>query len=335
MVLRWTGRVGAACVACAAVVWGGGCAKSSDSDRHAETPIGTVKVASAGIPEADSSYLADQASVKLVAAPQVSYEPLDTFRAANAKSGGAEADKAESGEAEAAAPSEGGPLAGAKGIFSSLASKLMGGGAAGDQAEAGSTEADKTESGDDTEKSGDKAGDKSDSGDEADGGDEPAEKAAGKSDGLVAMKPAVDAVPEHPSKLTGEVIEKAKQDAIAAAKLALAKKAFALKLDPTQTVADALGNDADPKKLEFPSLVVTGYKWLDPNRLEASVMVKMSDLYNELKEKFSDKDLNPLSSLDQEMGLAATGMAPLKPEDTKPKMSKPGSAARRAAEGGL
>lgn len=312
MVLRWTGKVGAACVACAAAVWGGGCAKSADSERHAETPIGTVKVASAGSPEADSSYLVDQASVKLVAAPQVSYEPLDTFRAANAKSGGAEGDKAESGEAEAAAPGGGGPLSGAKGLFSSLASKLMGGGAAGDEAE---------------------SGDKSESGDEADAEDKPADKAAGKSDGLVAMKPAVDAVPEHPGKLTGDVIEKARQDAIAAAKLSLAKKAFAMKLDPTQTVADALGNEADPKKLEFPNLVVTGYKWLDPNRLEASVMVKMSDLYNELKEKFSDKDLNPLSSLDQEMGLAATGMAPLKAEDTKPKMSKPGSTARRAAEG--
>ncbi len=72
-----------------------GCQKSQDPPRQAQRAIAGLMPD--GEPGADFDYVADQKQVKLLPARQVSYEPLDVFRKANAA---AEADR------EASRPNE-------------------------------------------------------------------------------------------------------------------------------------------------------------------------------------------------------------------------------------
>lgn len=59
-----------------------GCQKSPDQPRQAQQAVGGLMPA--GEPGVDLEYVADQKQVKLLPAREVSYEPLDVFRKANA-----------------------------------------------------------------------------------------------------------------------------------------------------------------------------------------------------------------------------------------------------------
>lgn len=275
-----------------------GCAKSDGAEPRAETPIGGLKVASMGVPGTDSTYVADQSQMKLVSAPTVSYEPLATFRTAKP------AEAAETGGTEAAhagssAGGGGGIMEKAKGALASL----LGGGKVTGAVTPAPT-----------------------------GGAEDVENSVK----LVDMREAMSALPEHPSQVTGEPVESAKAMAIGLAKEHLAKRIFAMKLNDEKTIAEAIGADADPKKMEFSAAVMVDAKWLNPNKLEVEIMVKVSDIVSELESKFSTLDLTVVKALAQDKGISAKGTGDLKHEKGGTRRARPGEMSRQAAEeGGL
>lgn len=277
-----------------------GCAKSDGASPRAETPIGDLKVATVGAPGPDMAYLSDQTQIKLVAAPTVSYEPLATFRTAKPAEDGSASD---AGDSEAVASGgEGGIMDKAKSALASLAGGLMGGGGPG----RGAPPTEGAKSGEDAS---------------------PAMK-------LADMRDALAALPEHPSNATGEPVETAKNAAMALAKEHLAKRIFAMKLNDEKTIAEAIGADADPKKMEFGSAVMVDAKWLTPNKLEVEIMCRVSDIVAELESKFSSLDLTVVKSLEQDKGVAAKGTADLKHEKEAPRRARPGEMSRQAAEEG-
>lgn len=276
-----------------------GCAKSDGATPHAETPIGDLKAATIGAPGPDSTYVADQTQIKLVSAPTVSYEPLSTFRTAKA----AASETANSGDgADGASGGGGGIMDKAKMAFASLAGGLMGGG----RGPAGGLPA-------------------------PNGGAANADGAALK---LTDMRDALAALPDHPSNVTGEPVETAKTAAITLAKEHLAKRIFAMQLNDEKTIAEAIGADADPKKMEFNSAVPVGAKWLNPNKLEVEIMCRVSDIVAELESKFSFLDLTVVKALEQDKGVSAKGTADLKHENEGPRRARPGQMSRQAAEEG-
>ena len=273
-----------------------GCAKSDGAVPHAEMPIGDVKLASAGMPGPDMTYVADQASIKLVNAPTVSYEPLETFRTAT---------PAGEATAEGGAEAAGGGTSGGGGVkaaLTALAGKLMGGGEPGPG--------------------------------------RPGVPGKGPRDGedsavkLVDMKDALNELPEHPSKLTGEPVDTAKAAAMTLAKEHLAKRLFTMKLNDEKTIGEAIGADADPKKMEFASAIMVGATWLNPNKLEVEIMCKVSDIATELESKFSSLDLTVVKAMAQDKALAAKGTGELKHEKGGTRHAKPGEMSRQAGEEG-
>ncbi|MBI5762319.1 MAG: hypothetical protein HZA51_02205 [Planctomycetes bacterium] len=62
-----------------------GCAKSDEGAKRAQLALGSNKLMPADMPAAELAYVMDQASVKTVPARDVKYEPLETYRAANAE----------------------------------------------------------------------------------------------------------------------------------------------------------------------------------------------------------------------------------------------------------
>lgn len=273
-----------------------GCAKSDGATPHAETPIGDNKYASVGAPGPDMTYLTDQSQIKLVTAPTVSYEPLATFR--TAKPAGDSA--ADSGDgADAPASGGGGIMDKAKMALASL----MGGGRgrAGGAAAAPSPEAGE------------------------------AETQAVK---LADMREAMAALPEHPSKVTGEPVESAKTAAMTLAKEHLAKRIFGMKISPDKTIGEAIGAAADPKAMEFSAAVMVDAKWLNPNKLEVEIMCKLSDIVSELESKFSSLDWSVVKGMEQDKGLSAKGTGDLKHEKGGTRHARPGEMSRQAAEEG-
>jgi len=278
-----------------------GCAKSDGATPHAETPIGDLKVATVGAPGPDMAYLSDQTQIKLVAAPTISYEPLATFRTAKPAEDTSSSET--EGSADGAASGGGGGIMDkAKSALASLAGGLMGGGGPGRAAPPAESVA---------------GGDSSD----------PALK-------LADMRDALAALPEHPSNATGEPVETAKNAAITLAKEHLAKRIFAMKLNDEKTIAEAIGGDADPKKMEFGSAVMVDAKWLTPNKLEVEIMCRVSDIVAELESKFSSLDLTVVKALEQDKGVSAKGTADLKHENEGPRRARPGQMSRQAAEEG-
>jgi len=291
-----------------ALVLAAGCAKSDEPAARAETPIGELKVASAGMPSADMTYVSDQSQVKLVKAPDVSYEPLETFR--NAKT--AESDDASASAGDGAASSGGtGPFSKAKAALGSMLGGLMGGGAGG--------AAPPMPTGDDADASAE--------GDDADFEDDETVE-------LVAMKDPLGELPAHPSNVTGEPIETAKAAAMAAARENLAKRIFAMKLNDEESIGEAIGADADPKSLELSASVMVGATWVNPNKLEVEIMCRLSDIVSELEQKHSSLDLNVIKAMEQDKAVAAKGIGDLKHENEPTRRARPGNMARDAAEGG-
>ncbi len=275
-----------------------GCAKSDGAEPQAETPIGGLKVASMGAPGTDSTYVADQSQMKLVSAPTVSYEPLATFRTAKPAAEPSDAGMSESADSSASGGKGGGGIMDK--AKSALAS-LMGGGKS-----AGSVPPAPTGATRDSEN-----GVK-----------------------LADMREAMSALPEHPSQVTGEPVESAKNMAIGLAKEHLAKRIFAMKLNEEKTIAEAIGADADPKKMEFSAAVMVDAKWLNPNKLEVEIMVKVSDIVSELESKFSSLDLTVVKALAQDKGVSAKGTGDLKHEKGGARRARPGEMSRQAAEEG-
>lgn len=89
-----------------------GCAKSEEGAKKAQLALGSSKLMPADMPGAEMAYVVDQASVKTVPARDVKYEPLETYRAANAEKAakpGGEAADAESSADDSEAGSEDAP----------------------------------------------------------------------------------------------------------------------------------------------------------------------------------------------------------------------------------
>ena len=109
-----------------------------------------------------------------------------------------------------------------------------------------------------------------------------------------------------------------------------------MKLNSEKTIGEAIGADADPKKMEFTSAVMVDAKWLNPNKLEVEIMCKVSDIVSELESKFSSLDLAVVKGLEQDKGVSAKGTGDLKHEKAGVRHAKPGEMSRQAAEeGGL
>jgi len=285
----------------ALIVLASGCAKSDAPPAQAETPIGDVKFASAGMPAADMTYISDQSQVKLVTAPTVSYEPLETFRAARAAEGAGSAD-GEGDSGAAGVPSgKPGPVTKAKMALASMFGGLLGGGGApGEMPPMPDVDA-------------------------------PDDDASAT---LMDMKDAMAELPAHPSSVTGEPVETAKAAALANARENLAKQVFTMKINEDETIAESLGDEADPKKLELSAAVMVAATWVNPNKLEVDVMCKLSDIVAELEQKFSSLDLTVIKALEQDKGLSAKGVADLKHENAPTRRARPGEMSRDAAEGG-
>ena len=277
-----------------------GCAKSDGATPHAETPIGDNKYASVGAPGPDMTYLTDQSQIKLVSAPTVSYEPLATFR--TAKPAGESATESGDGAATTSSGGGGGIMDKAKMALASLAGGLMGGGGPPGVAPPAAN---------------------------ADTGD--ADAAGVK---LADMREAMAALPEHPSKVTGEPVESAKTAAITLAKEHLAKRIFAMKISPDKSIGEAIGAAADPKAMEFSAAVMVDAKWLNPNKLEVEIMCKLSDVVSELESKFSTLDWSVVKGMEQDKGVSAKGTGDLKHEKGGTRHARPGEMSRQAAEEG-
>lgn len=281
-----------------------GCAKSDGATPHAETPIGDIKAASIGAPGPDMTYLTDQSQIKLVSVPTVSYEPLATFRTAKPAGESAAAHGDDEGDdAASGGGGGGGIMSKAKMALASLAGGLMGGGGPP------------------------RGMPPMPIGDAGDGM---------PSVNLADMRDPLAALPEHPSNVTGEPVETAKNAAVTLAKEHLAKRIFSMRLNPEKTIGEAIGPDADPKSMQFSSAVIVGAKWLTPNKLEVEIMCSVADIASELESKFSSLDLSVVKAMGQGKGLSAKGTGDLKHEQGGARRARPGEMSRQAAEeGGL
>ncbi|MEK6644687.1 MAG: hypothetical protein AABZ08_12355 [Planctomycetota bacterium] len=105
-----------------------GCAKSDDGGQKAQHALGASRLMPGGMPEAESAYVMDQASVKTLPAREIKYEALETFRAAKTEKGEESNSDAESADAptEDEAPKKAKSDAGKKGESKSGFLKALG-----------------------------------------------------------------------------------------------------------------------------------------------------------------------------------------------------------------
>jgi hypothetical protein len=244
------------------------------------------------------TFVSDQTQVKLLAEQTVSYEPLETFRTAKAN-GGSKPEAAEGADDAADesgdSPAKGG---GALDAAKSLLSSLTGG------------------------KKGSKPAEPDD--------EKPAEPAPPLN--LVDPRGPMNQIPAHPAGKTGPAVEKAKEDAVKAAKGEMIRAVFGVKPDPSGTLAELLSIEPNADTLELPSLQIVGMKWLDQKRLEVEVQVLAADVVHAIKLKFPDDDLPLDAAFDPNKAVEAKGVGELKDESAGDR-ALPGERARRASEG--
>ncbi len=254
-----------------------GCAKSSDENRRAQH-------ARAGLmggpgPEVDLGYLADQAQVKLLPDPGVTFQPyeigVDKSALASAGSGGM----------------PGGAAPGGGSWWQRIAGRLKSGGSGEPPTGMpmpGMTPDDATPSDDAP----------------ADAGDA---ELAGRL-GLVDKRPVVNAMPPKPGARPGMDLESARTGALADARSKMKSAILDAEIEDEWTLADDLDVDSEDAELELANIEVVAMSWVDGDRLEVEVQITVENVLGELKTAFPDADLSDLEELDQQKCFVAKGV---------------------------
>lgn len=367
MVVR-NGMIASACglvLALSAVALTAGCAEREPEYAAVRGGIGTPGRVAVFTEQAtyNAVLLADQASVKAPSEPDVPADQIPDVLGDNApRTSAAAADGGAAGEA---------PKSSARGLLSGLG-KLKGmlsgaGKAAGDgdgadvsagtggdaeDVAAGSAEpaakkkekpappsrggrlragrpaAEETEATGGTAEDGDEEGD-----DEEDAAEEEEEE---ETDPLRdAARPMVTEVPKNPADRPSQGIETARKAAVSDALKKLIEAALALPIKGGGvTLVAILGNEAEAKQTQLSPYRVVAMRWIDADKLEVEVEITLSDLAANLKKRFPDVDLSPLTELGESKCLPAKGQGIIPPNMRTGNRALPGERAREIGEGG-
>jgi len=142
-------------------------------------------------------------------------------------------------------------------------------------------------------------------------------------------------MPPAPKEYSADQIKAVQAAARAEAIKNLMRIAYAMPLDPTQTVGEAIGQPAEKFPTEAIVVRVVGATWTDDETLEVEVQVNTGDLINAMANTFEGVIFDPLrSQLAVDKAISAKGLSAV-PGVKKPASgnAKPGSKKRKKGSG--
>ncbi len=157
--------------------------------------------------------------------------------------------------------------------------------------------------------------------DEADEDEKPAAAMKAEKAKLEDPRDPMQETPAAPKEYSADQIKAVQASARAEAINNLMRIAYAMPLDPTQTVGEAIGQPAEKFPSESVAFRVVGMTWTDDTHMEVEVQINTMDLVNALANTFEGVVFDPLrDGLAPEKAIGAKGSAEV------PGLKKPASA---------
>jgi hypothetical protein len=146
-------------------------------------------------------------------------------------------------------------------------------------------------------------------------------------------RPEMAEVPPNPAGRPSQGIQLAKKAAIGAATKALSQIIPKLPVEVGMSVGETVGNKKALADMLLPNVRAVAMKWVDSDTLEVEAEMAVSDLVEQLKKTFPERDFNAMGPLLEGKFLAATGRGVIPPNMRTTNKALPGERAREAAGG--